>query len=235
MRMEPNDPTQDGFALSDLLPMAILSRNEIETLCAKAARGAGLSWGHAEEAGFAAGWLHAHGIDGASALCAHLERTAGRPWAEICPRVEAGRWLAGGNTPICPIALGAALSDFCELPEGALGKGLSAGPVSHPVLVVPFIARIALVLERPVLMRFDGGEVAIGDAWITGDVERLADLVEGFLNLSMAADVAEERRAPGYACPGAVLAALGDLALNTTVPPSERSRADAGAGTTDND
>lgn len=34
-----------------------LSRNETESLCMKAARGAGFSWGMAEEAGFATGWL----------------------------------------------------------------------------------------------------------------------------------------------------------------------------------
>ena len=32
-----------------------LSRNETEALCQKAARGAGMPWGLAEEAGFAAG------------------------------------------------------------------------------------------------------------------------------------------------------------------------------------
>ncbi|MEF9603350.1 DUF3726 domain-containing protein, partial [Paracoccus sp. PXZ] len=46
----------------------LLSRNETEALCLKAARGAGMSWGLAEEAAFAAGWLGAHGIDGAGAL-----------------------------------------------------------------------------------------------------------------------------------------------------------------------
>ena len=44
------------------------SLNEIDSLCQKAARGAGLDWGLAEEAGFAAAWLAARGADGAAAL-----------------------------------------------------------------------------------------------------------------------------------------------------------------------
>ncbi|HAV08825.1 MAG TPA: hypothetical protein DEF12_15325 [Rhodobacteraceae bacterium] len=41
---------------------------EIETLCRKAARGAGHSWGVAEEAGRAARWLCAHGFKGAELI-----------------------------------------------------------------------------------------------------------------------------------------------------------------------
>lgn len=67
-----------------------LSLGEVEALCKKAARGAGLPWGLAEEAGFAARWLSAHGLDGAGLLLADLE--------------------AGGQT----INLGVALADAPE-------------------------------------------------------------------------------------------------------------------------
>ncbi len=50
-----------------------LSLGEVEGLCKKAARGAGLPWGLAEEAGFAARWLSAHGFDGAGLVLADLE------------------------------------------------------------------------------------------------------------------------------------------------------------------
>ena len=49
-----------------------LSQNEIESLCIKAARGAGYSWGLAEQAGFAAGWLAARGLDATAPLLALL-------------------------------------------------------------------------------------------------------------------------------------------------------------------
>ncbi|MFV0473400.1 MAG: DUF3726 domain-containing protein, partial [Pikeienuella sp.] len=41
--------------------MIELSLNEVETLTLKAARGAGLSWGEAEDAALATRWLARHG------------------------------------------------------------------------------------------------------------------------------------------------------------------------------
>lgn len=49
----------------------------MKTVCLTAARGAGLPWGLAEEAGYAAGWLTARGMDGGAALLAHLGTLAG--------------------------------------------------------------------------------------------------------------------------------------------------------------
>lgn len=235
MIMEPNDPTRTGPAISDLPPSAVLSRNEIEALCTKAARGAGLSWGHAEEAGFAAGWLHAHGIDGSAALLAHLDRRAGMAWADVCPAVGTGRWQARGRGPICSIALGAALSDHCGLPEGALNEGLSVGPVSQPILVLPFLSRMAEVLGHAVLLCFDGGEICVDSHGTSGDTGRLTRLAEASFGLSLGTHPDGSGCLPVYDCAHATLTALGDLAMRTTVPPSERSRADAGAGTADND
>ncbi len=48
------------------------SLNEIEGLARKAARGSGLSWGLAEEAGKATRWLCAAGLPGADALAGLL-------------------------------------------------------------------------------------------------------------------------------------------------------------------
>ena len=64
MSSEPQDQTRGDSTpfFSDTKP-APLSCNEAASLCMKAARGAGMSWGMAEEAGFAAAWLVSHGID----------------------------------------------------------------------------------------------------------------------------------------------------------------------------
>ena len=68
-----------------------LSHSELRSLITKAARGAGLAWGLAEEAGWAAEWLARRGFPAAD-------------WA--------AHWLssavAGGPTPV---ALGAALAE----------------------------------------------------------------------------------------------------------------------------
>ncbi len=235
MRTEPDSPARTGAAGSGPPRVAVLSRNEIEALCARAARGAGFDWGHAEEAGFAAGWLHAGGIDGATALLARLDGAAGRAWADLCPVVGPGKWAGQGRNPICPVALGAALSDHCELPEGRLAGGLSVGPVSHPVLVLPFLSRVASVLGGAVRLCFAGGAIDVGSDGLSGDAGRLAGLAEAAFTLSPGPGPAGPGRPPASGSPLATLSALADLALRTTVPPSARSRADAGAGTGDND
>ena len=233
--MEPDSSTRTGAAGSGPPQLAVLSRNEIEALCARAARGAGRGWGLAEEAGFAVGWLHAQGIDGATALLAHLEGAARSAWRDLCPVVGPGKWAARGCNPICPVALGAALSDHCELPEGHLAGGLSVSPASHPVLVLPFLSRVAGILGEAVRMRFYGGGIDIGCDELSGDVGRLAGLVEAAFTLSPGPSPAGSGRPPACSYPQTTLRALGDLARRTTVPPSARSRADAGADTGDND
>ena len=50
-----------------------LSLNEVESLAAKAARGAGLGWGHAEDLGRAARWLAERGFDWAAPLLQFLD------------------------------------------------------------------------------------------------------------------------------------------------------------------
>lgn len=88
--------------------MTTYSLNEIESQCKKAARGAGMSWGIAEEAGKAARWLATQGIDG-GALLAH--------WLEIMPVprprmlvLENGVW-ANTAGALCPVTGGTLIAD----------------------------------------------------------------------------------------------------------------------------
>jgi hypothetical protein len=199
--------------------------NEIEALCLKAARGAGLSWGMAEEAGFAARWLSARGIDGPSALLAHLEEAAGHVWDEVRPRIGNGEWAAAGDA-LCPIALGATLSDFAALPEGALADGvLRTGPVGWPVLVLPFAIALTAQSRRAMCLSWDGGRVAL----VAGARAALA------LSFCEPAGEAPGPLAGPLTLPAATLSGLEAFALHTTVPASEASRAGAGADSGDND
>ena len=76
------------------------SLNEIESLCKKAARGAGLSWGLAEEAGKAARWLSAHGLDGPGVLARSCDRMTAVPTSNW-PRMSAP---SPGRCPGMPCA-----------------------------------------------------------------------------------------------------------------------------------
>lgn len=165
-----------------------LSRTETRALAVKAARGAGLDWGLAEEAGFATEALAARGIDGLSLLA---------------------RWLSQhGASPLrCPITLGAELADLPPAGPLRLGK------VAYPALLLPFLSRARLDLAETPAPDCPAAELTVHPL--------AAPQPQGPL-----------RRVP---TPAATLAALEALALRTTVPPSTRSREDAGAGTLDND
>ncbi|MEO1600352.1 MAG: DUF3726 domain-containing protein [Pseudomonadota bacterium] len=91
---------------------------EIRSLAMRAARGAGLSWGLAEDAGHAVAWLEARGAPGATALA---DLVAER---------------AKGTSGRCPILAGAAALDTGSLDTGE-------APIDRPLLVVPFLAAFA--------------------------------------------------------------------------------------------
>jgi hypothetical protein len=61
------------------------SLNEIETEARKAARGSGLAWGSAEEAGKAARFLAAHELDSVPLLINLFDRHDGRPYEVVAP------------------------------------------------------------------------------------------------------------------------------------------------------
>ena len=236
--VEPNDPTRSGPPIA-AGQGASLSRGEIEQLCLKAARGAGLAWGLAEEAGFAAAWLAMRGLDGPGALLAQLTTAEGRAWDEICPVVTAATFSASGAGQLCPIALGSALCDHVGLPDAAMTAcRLQVGPVTYPILLLPFLADVAGTLNMAVRFTWAEGMVAVTPAGkVTGDTGALA--AQDTLNGTLSAADPEPGQGlgpiqPFFVAPQ-VLAALNGYAMRTVVPTSEASRAGAGAGRSDND
>ena len=106
---------------------------EIRALATKAARGAGLEWGLAEEAGYAVAWLEARCAPGTQALAS---------WLEVTGEMDAEH---------CPIRIGAALVDAGKPPEH--GHELA---VCQPMLLAPFLAQFA-VPERVYALSWDDG------------------------------------------------------------------------------
>lgn len=201
------------------------SLNEVEAAARKAAKGAGLSWGLAEDAGRAVIWLEARGLKGAAALAAYLE--AGLKDAP-CEITAVWRAPAG----LCPIASGTYLADC-----GDIGAGITLEAVCAPILVLPFAATAAQVAHRPITLAWEGGAAEFepdGNARLQGTPPSGA----GDLTL-----------APGAAKAGTLMAiktrseadcgAMGLLnfyAARTYAPATEASRlSGAGAGTSDND
>ena len=106
------------------------SLGETAALSLKAARGAGMSWGLAEETAASVVWLHSRGLPGISALCSYLGRYLEQPAAPQSP---------GGG---CPIMTGCALIDgMMDVPETS-SRTLDLGHVHAPLLLLPFVARL---------------------------------------------------------------------------------------------
>jgi hypothetical protein len=126
-----------------------LTMPEISALCLRAARGAGLSWGMAEDCAHAATWLAARDFDWADTVLYQLETPSGR---QVTAGV--GRWDA--DAPVCALHVGVALSDFATLPEGPGSDGVCLGQVSGPLMLVPFAARVSKLLGSALEITLDG-------------------------------------------------------------------------------
>ncbi len=238
MTTEPdNDPTRSGSSLPDRTTGRLrLSLSEIEALSSKAARGAGMSWGLAEEAGFAVRWLAERGFDGPALLLAHLDRLPALHWRQVSPVISGRHWSATGREALCPVAVGATLCDFAGQPEGPTQGAIAIASVSSPGLVLPFVAAIAQRFGAALRVEWTGCAVILagkGILSITG-THALSDTTGRGLRITPCAS-----RESDWTC-GAqiqteltVLRRLDAYAHRTYVPASEQSRRGAGAGGSD--
>lgn len=238
MNVEPNDPTRSGSPLPGGAATE-LSQSEIESICLKAARGAGMSWGMAEEASRAAAWLAARGLDGPHALLVRLQAKGQLLSPDIRFFEEDRTWRAADEGVLCPIALGVTLCDFAALPRAAVaGASVRVGPVGHALMLLPFLADLAETLGGVVAIQWSECEVVVAsDGRLSGDVATLqeVDSIEAQLSLRPGGPRCSVRIEKRLACTAETLRDLNVLAMLTTVPASETSRAGAGAMTNDND
>jgi len=211
------------------------SLSEIETLSRKAARGAGLSWGLAEEAGKAARWLTAAGLPGPEVLADLLTRNDGADYETLCP-VEAkeGQWVARGGT-LCPLISGAALCDNAP----TLGSGdLTLGRTAAPMLLLPYLDAAARQCGTDLTVCWNGTAITLGDVpQITG--QGLDAAMTEQITISPAIPRAKATPltpATRGDMPAEVAKRLTTFAERTYAPDTEESRlSGAGAGLTDND
>lgn len=212
------------------------SLNEIEAETRKAARGAGLSWGLAEDVGRIGRLL-------AQFLPQHLDVLA-----DALDDLKSGRHAsrlisdrsgirATEDRPLSPLVLAPALADrSAEIARGTLTV---TAKLAEPRLLIPMLAGVAERLQRPLRLQLDGHDVALGrnpaPAFTALAQLRIAD------TLLVTASSRELGQAPapkagGVAIPADLWRRFTALAALTYVPASEHSRlAGAGAGLSDND
>ena len=191
--------------------MIDLSLNEVETLSAKAARGAGFSWGLAEDIGRAARRIAIEDENWGLALLGLLDNA--QSFAPPDPRRAAG-WRTGeadvaAAKPLCPIRTAALLLDD---PPDASVMPLTILDVALPFWLDAMLRRSTMRVAHPATLLAGQADVVI---------ER---------HLEIAQPVAGRRGAIDRE----TLAALNAFAAKTYVPESERSRTrGAGGGRVD--
>ena len=236
--MSPNDPTHSASEPHAHHAATVrLSLSEINALCFKAARGAGLDWGEAEEAGWAAAWLTRAGMAGPHVILAWLEDCA----ALARPVPAPARWVRRDRAH-CPLRTGIALADFAGLPEGPGTRALTVDSIAHPLVALPFLARAAGRLDLGLSIGWGDGNVLL-DAELRmspsdipqGDHREAVDMAITPADAPAPQAVSHQGAGPLTAVALADWQALDVLALRITVPPSPRSRAGAGAAGDDND
>ncbi|MEQ9695600.1 DUF3726 domain-containing protein [Shimia sp. SDUM112013] len=186
--------------------------NEVEAMAKRAARGAGYSWGLAEEAAKATRWLCAQGQDGVGVLAVLLEA---RPAPESCP-----------------IAQGAHLSDCAaRIPV----DGFSVVNLVQPLVLLPFVAMAARRLQTVLTVECSGAR-AITDGAALWMEEALPDIAPRIRVMAAGTAQSDGPKATRARPDPAAWAILDSFAHRTYAPATEESRRlGAGAGLSDND
>lgn len=206
---------------------------EVEAMAKKAARGAGYSWGIAEEAAKATRWLCAAGFDGVATLAKVLQTVDGQDLATMTPSALGGDWQGSSDT-LCPLATGAALSDGAVFWAEA---GKTASNVIAPLLLLPFAANAALQLGRPVTLSWQGAQLVTDGQSVSGPSSLVTPDQQKTVQVQLGGKIIDTTPTRLRATPSdADWATLERFAHRTYAPDTEESRLKgAGAGLSDND
>lgn len=212
----------------------ICSLNEIQSAVLKATRGAGLSWGVAEEASRAARWLEARELPGVEGLAALLARIDANRKVNPVPNTDGDVWRGPGGW-VSSLHAGIALADLAgEIEDDG---ALVIHDVAEPLIFLPFAALASQVCQTPLAVSWPRCEKILSGGEIVGAVP-VPELVHDAPQLEVrvvsapALSPAPKPEARGVEVDAAVWARLEEFAKRTYVPESEESRArGAGSGT----
>ena len=199
------------------------SLNEVEVTSKKAARGAGYSWGLAEEAGKAIRWLCARELDGCGALLLLLTKTDGMATMQVTPDTHQMIWQAKGGF-LCAVMTGCCVSDLAERDDPTF----RFGPIIAPLLMLPFVATVARVRQCNMHVTWPGGNAVTDGEQInlTGTIpDFVTDMQIEAGGVIKAVAQVQSRALPD----SAVWARLHAFAHRTYAPATEESR-QKGAG-----
>ena len=201
-----------------------LSLNEFETLCTRAARGAGLPWGLAEEAGKAARCLAEFGLPGAQLLVRILTHFDGKPLSERGCEALDGPWRREGG-PMCPLIVGAALSDCARRLETC--GSIEMRNLECPVLLLPHAAEAARQRGGSISVEWQGVRAVVQDGRFSiagADADLLCARTDRLLCRFGGKLSQPLPRRSRVTISEICFAQLSDLAFRTYAPATDRSR-----------
>ena len=220
----------------------ICSLGELQALVQKAASGAGMHWGLAEETAKAVRWLMAHNLPGAAALIELLELNDGKSYEEFAPLIQEMPWRARSGV-LSPLITGVAISDLAT--QILADTDLELAETLYPILLTPFIGRAATATATPLKLSWSGVEIicsATGINVLESEKAQLSAARSDGVRVGKAIDLPADigltaPRISSVAVDDAVWQRFASLAHRTYVPASEASRqaGAGGGGLTDND
>ncbi|MCV9999230.1 DUF3726 domain-containing protein [Pararhizobium sp. YC-54] len=203
-----------------------LSFNEVLSSARKAAVGAGLPYGVAEDIGMAAAWLSARGVDGIAATVQALETVDPRGRRNVADAVATRAAVEGV----------AAIDALCA---GETAKTIVLGRVDAPALLAGLAGVAATNLGLAIHMTLPGGQTLFlpyaTDLQATIGDGRNIDISLTCRGETGHAPPDEDIPARPHGCDEIAYRTAMQLAARGYVPASESSRAGAGTSKSDND
>ncbi len=222
--------------------MADYSLNETASRAKLAARGVGYSWGMAEEVARAIFWLASRELPGPALLLNLLSHYPTSESVKLAMPLNNNGQLCVKDSWLCPIAAGCALSDTCaDVDDTTL---IVLPSVKSPILILPFVADIALRFGTVLDLELDKYTVSTNGTQVKFSDIAFATMeqAERVVCRTASSETTEytlgdrENTAFRVVVEDHVWAGLGAYAQQTYAPSTESSRAlGAGAGLNDND
>jgi len=218
--------------------MTDFSLKEFEALCQRAARGAYMPWGLAEDAARAVCWLERASLPSASQFVGLLQLNDGVALSKLAIRPLDGRTLTKTEAYACPILTGSYLSDAYQTLD--LDSGVQIEQVAYPCFLLPFLSEISATSGCNIHVSWGTFEATVNERGVQFSSGR-KDVVCQQFDLIQIVHCNANREFRGIPVSrlqvnAGNLATLTDLAARTYLPETELSQATgAGGGSVDDD
>ena len=127
--------------------------SEIDTTSKRATRGAGFSWGIAEEVGKNMRLLELYGLPGIKNLNKFLKDYKEKQFQKITLISETNY---ASKNPFCPITLGTNFIDQVNLLDKK--SNIQISNLAFPILFIPFVSRASEIIGKKIFLKVDDKE-----------------------------------------------------------------------------